>query len=32
VAPDSPALQTRQSTGNTSFVLWTSLDLHNVFF
>jgi hypothetical protein len=42
-APDSPAcgtgqsggnnlvLQTRQSAGNTSFVSWTSFDLHNVF-
>jgi hypothetical protein len=25
-------LQTRKSAGNTSFVSWTSLDLHNVFF
>jgi hypothetical protein len=32
VPPDSPVLQTRQSAGNTSFVSWTSLDLHNVFF
>jgi hypothetical protein len=32
VPPDSPVLQTRQSVGNTSFVCWTSLDLHNVFF
>jgi hypothetical protein len=32
VPPDSAVLQTRQSTGNTSFVSWTSLDLHNVFF
>jgi hypothetical protein len=32
VAPGSSVLQTRQSTGNISFVSWTSLDLHNVFF
>jgi hypothetical protein len=32
VPPISPVLQTRQSAGNTSFVSWTSLDLHNVFF
>jgi hypothetical protein len=31
-APNSPMLQTRQSAGNTSFVSWTLLDLHNVFF
>jgi hypothetical protein len=39
-APDSPVCATRQSgapdqtvrCGNTSFVSWTSLDLHNVFF
>jgi hypothetical protein len=29
---DSPVLQTRMSTCNTSFVSWTSLDLDNVFF
>jgi hypothetical protein len=32
VPPDSPVLQTRQSACNTSFVSWTSLDLHNVLF
>jgi hypothetical protein len=31
-ALDSPACGTGQSTGNTSFVSWTSLALHNVFF
>jgi hypothetical protein len=31
-APDNPGCGTGQSVGNTSFVSWTSLDLHNVFF
>jgi hypothetical protein len=29
---NSPMLQTRQSASNTSFVSWTLLDLHSVFF